>query len=223
MSPAQTLITILIIVVVLVALAVVGSMLFRRRRLQARFGPEYERVVAEHEGRLAGERALRDRERRHDELELRDLDEATRRRFAERWQQVQAQFVDDPAQAVVAGDALFGEIVAARGYPAEGDERLEALSVEHARPLGHYRDAHQIFLRSRDGRASTEDLRQALVHYREIIGDILGSDALGQVGTAPGPASDPRVDADQQLAPDTRTTPTDQRPATAAQSKEDTR
>jgi hypothetical protein len=205
MSPTQTLITVLIIVVVLIALAVVGSIIFRRRRLQARFGPEYERVVAEHEGRLAGERELRGRERRHDALELRALDGAARRRFAERWQQVQAQFVDDPAQAVTAGDKLFGEIVAARGYPAEGDERLEALSVEHSRPLGHYRQAHQIFLRSRDGRASTEDLRQALVHYREIITDILGSESLEQVGSPSRPTPPP-----------TEATP-------AHQSKEDTR
>jgi hypothetical protein len=187
MSPAQTLFTVLIIVVVLVALVVVGTVMFRRRRLQARFGPEYERVVAEHEDRSAAERELRDRERRHDALELRALDGAARRRFTERWQQVQAQFVDDPAQAVTAGDALFGEIVAARGYPAEGDERLDALSVEHARPLGHYRDAHEIFLRSRDGRASTEDLRQALVHYREIIADLVGSESI--VDTAPSPAT----------------------------------
>jgi len=204
MSPAQTLITVLIIVVVLVVLVVVGTIVFRRRRLQARFGPEYERMVAEHQGRLAAERELRERERRHDALELRALDGAARRRFAERWQEVQAQFVDDPAQAVTAGDALFGEIVAARGYPAEGDERLEALSVEHARPLEHYRDAHRIFLRSRDGRASTEDLRQALVHYREIITDIMGSESLVDTSSRPAPAP----------APEHAQTPTDSKEGT---------
>jgi hypothetical protein len=75
---------------------------------------------------------------------------------------------------VVAGDDLVGRLVADRGYPTDDYERqLAVLSVEHARPLAHYRDAHEIFLRGQEGKASTEELRQALVHYRALFADLL--------------------------------------------------
>ena len=132
-------------------------------------------MVAEEESRGSAERVLRERERRHDQLNLQELDETTQRDFGQRWREVQAGFVDDPAAALTDGDARFTELVSARGYPTEDvDEQLAALSVEHARPLNHYRQAHDIYQRARAGRASTEDQRQALVHYREIIADCSG-------------------------------------------------
>lgn len=179
----------LVLVVLIIAAAVfVGLSILRRRRLQTRFGPEYDRVVAEQDGRGSAERVLRDRERRHDQLELTELDETTRQDFARRWRAVQATFVEDPAAALTEGDALFTELVAARGYPTEDfDEQLAVLSVDHARPLDHYRQAHEIYRRARTGRASTEDQRQALVHYREIIADLLGTDALQPAGAPADP------------------------------------
>ena len=39
---------------------------------------------------------LRDREARHDELELRPLSEASRQRYTEQWQDKQSGFVDRP-------------------------------------------------------------------------------------------------------------------------------
>jgi hypothetical protein len=70
-------------------------------------------------------------------------------------------------------------LIAERGYPTgDYDEQVAHLSVEHARTLGHYRDAHDIHLRNERGEASTEELRQALVHYRALFADVLGDDPL---------------------------------------------
>jgi hypothetical protein len=165
-----------IVVVVLVAVAVVGS---RRRALRQRFGPEYDRVVAEQDNRSAAERELRERERRHAELELRPLSPESRAKYAEQWAQVQSRFVDSPEEAVRAGDELVTRLVGEIGYPTENyDDQLATLSVEHATTLGHYRDAHAIFLRTERGEASTEQLRQALVHYRALFAELLGDNPV---------------------------------------------
>lgn len=164
-----------LLAIALVAIGVAVVMAMRRHELRQRFGPEYDRTVGERESRLAADRELINREKRHTELRLREIDPAARERYAQQWRAVQAQFIDDPAGAVVAGDELVTRLVAERGYPTEDyDERLSLLSVEHARTLGNYRDAHEIYLNAERGEATTEDLRQALVHYRALFADILG-------------------------------------------------
>jgi hypothetical protein len=166
----------IVVIVALVAVAVVAG---RRRSLRQRFGPEYERVVAEQDSRGAAERELRERERRHAELELRPLPEESRARYAQEWAQVQARFVDSPEEAVRDGDALVTRLVGEIGYPTEDyDERIKTLSVDHGATLGHYRDGHEIFLRTERGEASTEQLRQALVHYRALFAELLGTDPV---------------------------------------------
>jgi hypothetical protein len=172
----------IVVIVALVVLAVVAS---RRRALRNRFGPEYDRVVAEQQSHSAAQRELRERERKHAELELRPLSEESRARYAQEWAAVQARFVDSPEEAVREGDDLVTRLVGEIGYPTGNyDEQLATLSVEHARTLGHYRDAHDIFLRNTRGEASTEQLRQALVHYRALFADLLGGDP---VAAATGP------------------------------------
>jgi hypothetical protein len=174
MTTTQLIIVIVVIVVVaaLVALAVASM---RRRALRERFGPEYDRVVAGQNSRSAAEHELRDRERRHAELDIRPLPADSRTRYAAEWAQVQTRFVDAPQDAVREGDDLVTRLVQEIGYPTDDyEERLATLSVEHARTLGHYRDAHDIFLRNERGEASTEQLRQALVHYRALFAELLG-------------------------------------------------
>ena len=184
---------IVVLLLVLVVLAVAGALgwqVMRRRSLRQTFGPEYDRTVAEEQSRSAAERELRDRERRHAELTLRPLNPADRDRFAKQWQAVQAQFVEDPAAAVVAGDDLVTRLVAARGYPTKDyDDQLAYLSVEHARTLGHYRDAHEIFERGQRSEASTEELRQALVHYRALFAELLEAADNGAAPRKPAPDS----------------------------------
>jgi C4-dicarboxylate-specific signal transduction histidine kinase len=175
MSTAQ--VTVLVIIIVAVLLLVgVAIMLNRRRSLRQRFGPEYDRAVESADDRRAAERELRDRERRHAELELRDLDPAARERYSASWEEIQVRFVDAPEQAVGEADELVTRLIAERGYPTgDYDDQLAHLSVEHARTLDHYRSAHDIHERNSRGEATTEQLRQALVHYRALFADLLGT------------------------------------------------
>ncbi len=172
---ATQIVLLALLVIIVISIAIALAFAARRAALRRRFGPEYDRVVDEQDSRIAADRELARRQRRHHELELREIDPPARDRFLRRWQAVQAQFVDDPAGAVLAGDELVTELVRERGYPTrDWDDQSALLSVEHARTLASYRDAHEIFLRARRGQATTEDLRQALVHYRELFADILG-------------------------------------------------
>jgi hypothetical protein len=177
----------LIIVLVILALVIIAAILFgvrsaRRKKLQSTFGPEYDRVVADTGNRADAEKELRERERRHSELELKPLSAESKATYSAAWEEVQIQFVDNPEQAVSTADELVTRLIAERGYPTgDYDDQLANLSVDHARTLGHYRDAHEISLRSGRGEASTEDLRQALVHYRALFADLLGTDPVQSV------------------------------------------
>ncbi|WP_433529636.1 hypothetical protein ACQPYA_25720 [Micromonospora sp. CA-263727] len=178
MSPTQIVVTVLVILVI-AALAAVVVVAGRRRTLRQRFGPEYDHVVAEQDSRSAAERELRDRERRHAELQLVPLDPDSRARYAEAWEELQVRFVDSPAETLSQADELVTRLIAERGYPTgEFSDQIAHLSVEHARTLGHYRDAHEIQLRNAQGEASTEDLRQAVVHYRALFADLLGAEPV---------------------------------------------
>jgi hypothetical protein len=168
----------IVVVVVLVAAAVLLALpMLRRRRLRDRFGSEYDRAVDQHGDRSEAERDLRERERRHAELELRPLPAGARAAYTERWDAVQARFVDEPQRAVDEADQLVGEVMAARGYPVDGsddrDERAALLSVEHARSMDAFRAANDTRRRA-DQDATTENLREAMVQYRTLFTDLLG-------------------------------------------------
>jgi hypothetical protein len=168
----------LIVLIVVVAVAVLGAVIWlvtqemQRKRLQQRFGPEYDRTVAEKDSPRAAQRELAERERRHKELDIRPLSTSARERYVREWAQVQEKFVDEPAPAVAEADQLLTSLMAERGYPTEGYEQQVAdLSVRHAKTLEHYRAAHTT-QQKRDG-ASTEDLRDAMVRYRAVFEDLL--------------------------------------------------
>ncbi|GAB1639790.1 hypothetical protein [Krasilnikovia sp. MM14-A1259] len=192
MSPTLVIILVVVVVVLLVIAAIVfGVHASRRRRLQKTFGPEYDRVVGDADSRTAGERELEERRKRHAGLELKALSAQNKARYSAAWEEVQIQFVDAPEQAVATADELVTRLIAERGYPTgDYDEQLATLSVAHARTLGHYRDAHAISERSRIGEAETEDLRQALVHYRALFADLLGENPVRSEGAAPGTEPD---------------------------------
>ena len=199
MSPTATIILIVVLLLV-VAAVVIGVQAGRRRRLRKTFGPEYDRVVADTGNRTEAEKELLERTKRHARLELKPLSAESRTRYAAAWEEVQIRFVDNPGEAVATADELVTRLIAERGYPTgDYDERLADLSVEHAATLEHYRAAHDISRRSRDGDAETEDLRQALVHYRALFADLLGEDPVAHTTPAPRPAAD-------DTAPNTDTT-----------------
>lgn len=152
----------------------------RSQALRRRFGPEYERLASERESGFAAERELRERERRHAGLQLKELTPESREWYAEQWRQLQARFVESPEQAVGQADELVTRLVKERGYPVgEFDEQADLLSVEHAKTIGDYRAAHDIAVRHSRGEADTEELRQAVVHYRELVADLIGQDPVG--------------------------------------------
>ncbi len=173
---------IIILAVVLVAVAAgafVAWQAMRRRELRNRFGPEYDRALTEFDSRGEAERELRERERRHDELELTELSPADHARFVVRWHALQAHFIDAPADAVGEADELVTELIAARGYPTgDADEQLAQLSVDHAATLESYRQAQEIADKNRNGQASTEELRVAVVRYRELVAQLLGEEPV---------------------------------------------
>jgi hypothetical protein len=162
--------SIVILVVVLVALAIAVTMRQRRRRLQEKFGPEYERSVATSGDRKEAERGLRDQAARRDELDIRPLGDEARARYADEWAQVQARFVDEPGQAVDEADTLVARVMRERGYPVDDfQSRVDMAAVDHPDVVSHYRAAHQIHEANAEGAADTEQLRSALVHYRELF------------------------------------------------------
>jgi hypothetical protein len=165
--------------VVVIAAAVAYSMMARRRsrHLKDRFGPEYERAVRERDGRRGAEQELASREKRRERLDIRDLTPEARRRYAASWQQAQARFVDHPSQAVREADDLVMGVMRDRGYPMENfDQQSADVSVDHPLVVENYRAAHAISLANDHDQAGTEDLRQAMVHYRALFQELLGDE-----------------------------------------------
>ncbi|HEY3739049.1 MAG TPA: hypothetical protein VGL53_04350 [Bryobacteraceae bacterium] len=165
------------IALVLVLLLIVLLVMRKKRtdKLQAKFGgAEYARAVQAEGDRKQAEAALEERAKRVDALHVRTLSPADRARFEESWHRVQAHFVDGPAGAVTEADQLLGDVMATRGYPVGSfEQRAADISVAHPLVLENYRTAHEIALRQTQGQASTEDLRQAMVHYRALFGQLV--------------------------------------------------
>jgi hypothetical protein len=146
----------------------------RRQALKARFGSEYDRTIETAETRGEGEKELVGREKRVDLLQLKDLEPRETQRFGDEWRNTQGRFVDDPAGAIQEADSLVQEVMVARGYPMTNfDQQAADISVDHPEVLGHYRKAHAIVEGNAMESASTEDLRQAMVHYRALFDELL--------------------------------------------------
>lgn len=151
----------------------------RSEHLRHRFGPEYDRAIQEHGSQRRAESVLETREKRVQRMHIRPLTQHDRDRFAKAWQADQARFVDDPKQAVTEADLLVTEVMRARGYPVSGFEQSVAdISVDHPHVVENYRAAAEIAQRHKRGEANTEDLRQAMVYYRELFDDLLEASAV---------------------------------------------
>jgi hypothetical protein len=172
---------VLIAVGIVAVLAVVlWQALARRRtgRLQKQFGPEYNRAVSSAESKSEAEAELQAREERRRQLDIRPLSQAARVRYMETWRVVQAQFVDDPRGAVATADSLIQSVMGERGYPVEDfDQRAADVSVDHPKVVENYREGHRLALASADGEDTTEELRQAMRHYRALFDELVEPDA----------------------------------------------
>ncbi|WP_143688462.1 hypothetical protein [Streptomyces barkulensis] len=175
----------LIITLIVAAVVVLAIALFLARRgggphsVKRRFGPEYERTVAQHNGDTrAAERELSERLRRHGELRAKPLSPQEREEYTAQWAAVQERFVDAPVEAVVSADRLLSRLAEARGFPGDGyDEQVSALSVHHPRRVQGYREVHAVAVLAREGQADTERLREALVHARALYEDLMEQSA----------------------------------------------
>jgi len=169
-----------IVIVAAIVIAVLAVIWFamasrRRRGLQERFGPEYDRTVETTGDRRAAESQLREREQLHEGLEIRELSPAARDRYFEQWRAVQVRFVDAPGEAVREADTLVQQVMRDRGYPVDDfDTRADVVSVDHPHVVDNYRAAHGVWAANERGEATTEDLRQSLVHYRSLFEELLG-------------------------------------------------
>jgi len=195
-----------VVVVVVVVMALVGLLALRRHRtrgaertehLQERFGPEYDRAVADADDAPQAEARLARTEKRRAELDVRPLTAASRDRRMQEWASVQTMFVDGPVEAVDGADRLVADVMAERGYPTGGvEDKLSMLATDHAETVEHYRTAEGYRERFRSGEGSTEDLRRAFVEYRRLF-DVLVEEVAG--GTAGG---DSRGRGEHVAAPD---------------------
>jgi hypothetical protein len=167
-----------IAIVIVLAILVVAIVAIRKRStgLRSQFGPEYDRAVAATGSRERAEVELAGRQKRVKHFQLRELSPGARKRYAEEWRAVQARFVDAPGPAVAEADHLLVSAMRDRGYPMEDfEQRISDLSVDHAEDVNHYRAAHAISLKNERAEATTEDLRQAIVHFRALFERLLGT------------------------------------------------
>ncbi|WP_369246280.1 hypothetical protein [Streptomyces sp. R41] len=177
-------IALIVIVAAVVVVAAALTLLARRpqggRSLRRRFGPEYDRTVARHDGDAkAAERDLAERVKRHGELRERPLEPAAREQYAARWTAAQERFVDSPREAVAEADRLLGELAGARGFPDGGryEEQVAALSVHHGHHVHGYRRVHRVAQvrtdGAQEGRAGTEEMREAMIEARALFEDLV--------------------------------------------------
>jgi hypothetical protein len=172
-----------VVVVLLIAAAVfylLKKRAERRRELQEMYGPEYDRAVEQTGSRRAAERELEQRHEQRSQLNIVPLSASSRSRYTQSWSQVQGRFVDDPQGAVTDADELVTSVMQERGYPTEGfDEQARLLSVDHANTLDNYRQGHHIGQLARQKQATTEQLRQGMMHYRSLFTELVEEGAGG--------------------------------------------
>jgi len=179
-----------LLVIVVIAVVAVAALLIlqnRTKKLRARFGPEYDRAVAETGNKFKAEAQLEKVEKRVSQYPLRPLAAADRDRFQQLWRAIQAKFVDDPAGAFVEADQLLGSVMAARGYPpTDFANRATEISVDHSMVVEEYRAGHDIAIRHSQRQASTEDLRKGMVHYRALFEELMREEPVPMRARAAG-------------------------------------
>jgi len=182
----------LVVVIGVILIGVVGiaaAMFLGKRkteRLRTRFGPEYARAVEESGGRRKAEVGLEQREKRVEGFAIRPLAASDRERYLVSWRKVQAEFVDDPKKSVTLAEQLLGDVMSTRGYSvSEFEQRSADISVDHPLVVQNYRAAHEIATRHASGQATTEDLRQAMIHYRTLFDDLVGEPEMARAKAAP--------------------------------------
>ncbi|GGD66716.1 hypothetical protein [Croceicoccus mobilis] len=191
---------------VIIAAAVIAALAIwyfisrnRTKRLRDRFGDEYDRTVETTGNTGKAEHELEERQRRVAALDIRPLTVAEHERFVHEWTEVKSIFVNSPAEAVLHADRTIGALMKARGFPvADFDQRHADLTVDHPEVARRYREGHDIAVRQGRDDVSTEDLRQAMIHYEalydELIRDVDHATATVKDRAQPAPRRDEHVE-----------------------------
>jgi len=173
--------SIILVIVLLIVIGAVAWIVMQRRRseeLRERFGPEYKRALEELGDPGRAEAELQAREKRIAKLDIRTLTDSEYQRFAEAWRTTQSHFVDEPSAAIKQAERLVVDLMRTRGYPiGDFDQRAADISVDHPGVVEHYRAARAIAITNEREEADTEQLRQAIVHYRALFEDLLETNA----------------------------------------------
>ena len=171
-----------VVLVLLVCGAVLWPLLARRKRavrLHDQFGPEYERAVLSAGDERAAQRELEARQKHVAALSIRALSRSERERSLADWSSVQSRFVDEPGRAIVDADRLITEAMRLRAYPvADFEQRAADISVNYPTLVSNYRAARAIAIKNEQQQANTEELRQALIHYRSLFEELVGTEAV---------------------------------------------
>ena len=189
--------------VVLVIAAIVMSMRKKQRseQLQSQFGPEYDRTIESSDSKRKAESELAARQERREQLDIRPLSSAARERYTTQWQTVQAQFVDNPTGAVASADTLIQSVMGDRGYPVDDFEtRAADVSVDHPHVVENYREGHRLAEQCANGNGSTEELRQAMRHYRALFDELVEPASDADAPTTRG-STDTTTSTQTQRAP----------------------
>jgi len=180
----------LIIGFVVIVVAGIATLLYMRKRRTAKLrdqfgGPEYNRAVKEGGSQRRAENKLEKRAERVESFHIRPLAPADHARFMEAWRKVQGRFVDSPGGAVTEADQLLGDVMSSRGYPvSDFEQRAADISVDHPQVMENYRAGHAVAVRQTQGQASTEELRQAMIHYRTLFEELVGEPEMARAKAA---------------------------------------
>jgi len=175
---------------VVLVVAGIATLVFMRNRRTARLrnqfgGPEYTRAVREGGNQRRAENKLEKRAERVESFHIRALSPADHARFLETWRKVQGRFVDSPGGAVTEADQLLGDVMSMRGYPVSNfEQRAADISVDHPLVMENYRAGHGIAVRQTQGQAGTEELRQAMIHYRTLFEELVGEPEIARAKAA---------------------------------------
>ena len=179
MNATYILIAVVLIVVIMgLIMAPAFARRQRSKRLQGKFGAEYDHTVEVEGGEKKAQTELDKRQKHVDGLNIRSLSAKERERYTADWLSVQSKFVDEPGQAIVEADRLIMEVMQVRAYPiSDFEQRAADVSISYPALVGNYRAARAIAIKNAQGQANTEELRQAMIHYRSLFNELLETEA----------------------------------------------
>lgn len=184
MDTTNTTVIILAVIVAFIIGGLLGTVVTRQRRtkrLQEKFGSEYERTLNELGDRRQAEQELEARLDHVKTLDIRPLSAEESERYTNEWRASQAEFVDEPLLALQKADRIIREVMKAKGYPVEDfEQRIADISVEYPELVTDYRGLHLIAVKEDDEKVSTEEMRQAMVHGRALFENLVSRESQAE-------------------------------------------